>query len=300
MVKEFPELQGVMGKEYALLQGEDSQVATTIYEHYLPRYSGDSFPATVTGSILSITDKLDNIVSCFINDLIPDGSQDPYALRRQALGIINIILLQEMYFPINQVIELNINLLLKDRQSVEQLISVNKNKIQIIKDFIFQRLRYLLLEKKYRYDIIDAVLAKNSDNILDILARVIAIQNIYQTPGFIHTITAATRAFNLSRNVPGLIVNTNLFQEKEEHNLYNHYLRLKEIIENLIKRHCYDDVFLNLETMNVPIDTFFDKVLVMVEDEEIRSNRLTLLRTIANLYFSVADLTKIALAKGTI
>ena len=300
MVKEFPELQGIMGKEYALLQGEDSQVATTIYEHYLPRYSGDSFPTTVTGSILSITDKLDNIVSCFVNDLIPDGSQDPYALRRQALGIINIILLQEMYFSISQVIELNINILLKDRQLAEQLTPENKSNVQIIKDFIFQRLRYLLLEKKYRYDIIDAVLAKNPDNILDILTRITAIQNIYQTPGFIHTITAATRAFNLSRNAPGLRVNISLFQEKEEHSLYNHYLKVKEIIEKLIKRHCYDDVFLNLETMNVPIDTFFDKILVMVEDEKIRSNRLALLRTIADLYFSVADLTKIALAKGTI
>ena len=300
MVKEFPELQGIMGREYAILQGEDSLVANTIYEHYLPRYSGDTFPTTITGSILSIVDKLDNIVSCFVNGLIPDGSQDPYALRRQALGIINIILQQEIYFSIDKFIELNINLLSKDGQSTELLISENKVNVEIIKNFIFQRLRHLLLEEKYRYDIIDAVLAKSPDNILDILTRITAIQNIYHTSNFIHTIIAATRAFNLSRNTSDLKVDLNLFQEKEEHILYHHYIRFKEIIEKLIKRHCYKDVFINLENLNVPIDTFFDKVLVMVEDKKIRNNRLALLRKIADLYFSVADLTKIALAKGTI
>jgi len=300
MVKEFPELQGVMGKEYALHQGEDPQVAIAIYEHYLPRFSGDKFPTAMTGSILSIADKLDNITSCFINDLVPDGSQDPYALRRQSLGIINIILLYKMNFSINNIIDLNINLLLTDKNLTEQKIINSRINIQDIKDFIFQRLRYLLLEREYKYDIIDAVLAKNPESILDVLARTEAIQNIYHTANFISTITAATRAFNLSRNTQELWIDNTLFQEKEEHYLYNCYLKIKKIIENLIIKNNYNDVFNNLEKMNKPIDIFYDKVMVMVKNEKIRNNRLALLKSIANLYFFVADLTKITLAKGNI
>ena len=300
MVKEFPELQGIMGREYALLQGEDSQVATTIYEHYLPRFSGDNYPKTITGSILSIADKLDNIVSCFINGLIPDGSQDPYALRRQALGIINIIILQKIHFSVDKVIDLNINLFLANRDLAEQLNFKNKISIQMVKDFIFQRLRYLLLEKQYRYDIIDAVLAKNPNSIFDILNRITSIQRIYHTSNFLQTITAATRASNLSKNTSNLEIDVNILQEKEEHSLYNQYIKTKEAIEKIMTKQCYDEAYACLKTLNKVVNVFFDEVLVMVDDENLRNNRLALLKNIADLYFTVADLSKIALAKGTI
>ncbi len=300
MVKEFPELQGIMGREYALLQGEDSQVATTIYEHYLPRFSGDNYPKTITGSILSIADKLDNIVSCFINNIIPDGSQDPYALRRQALGIINIIMQHKIHFSIDQIIDLNINLFLTDKCETKPLNIKNRIGIQIVKDFILQRLRYLLLEKQYRYDIIDAVLAKNLNSIFDILNRITSIQRIYHTSNFLRTITAATRAYNLSKNISNLKIDANLLQEREEHILYNQYIKTKESVEKLMAKQYYDEIYACLETLNEVIDVFFDEVLVMVDDENLRNNRLALLKNIADLYFTVADLSKIALAKGTI
>ncbi len=297
MVKEFPELQGIMGREYALLQGEAPQVALSISEQYLPRFSGDNFPTTITGSILSISDKLDNIVSCFINGMAPDGSQDPYALRRQALGIINIVLFNKLNFSINKIINLNTSLLTESKNMKKENCLIDSAINLLIKDFIFQRFRHLLLEKKYKYDMIDAVFAKRPDNILDVLTRIEALQKIYDTSEFAHTITAAARAYNLSKNSTELKIHRALLQEKEEVELYNTYLELNEAIEKLLSEQRYSDVFTSLEIMNKPIDLFFNKVLVMVEDDKIRKNRLALLKSIANLYFSVADLTKIALAK---
>ena len=300
MVKEFPELQGIMGREYALLQGEDSQVALSISEHYLPRFSEDSFPTTMTGSILSISDKLDNIVSCFINGMVPDGSQDPYALRRQALGIINIVLFNKLNFSLNKMIDSNINLLASIGETKEKICLTDSVNKQAIKDFIFQRFRHFLLEKKFKYDLIDAVFAKSSDNILDALARVEVLQKIYGNKNFANTITAATRAFNLSKNIAESKIDFTLLQEKEEIQLYHNFIKLKENLEKLLSEQRYSDIFTNLELMNKPIDLFFDRVLVMVEDEKIRKNRLALLKSIADLYFSVADLNKIALAKVNI
>ncbi len=298
MVKEFPELQGIMGREYALLQGEAPAVATTIFEHYLPRFSGDNFPKTITGSILSIVDKLDNIIACFLNNIIPDGSQDPYALRRQALGIINIVLLHNLEFSLSKIINLNINLLRNNKNLAEQKVFLKRIDTQDIKYFIFQRFRFLLLERGFKYDIIDAVLAINPDSILDILARIKAIQNIYHTSSFTRIITAATRAFNLSRNITELSIDNNLFQEQEEVTLYLSYLKVRENVTTLIAKHDYITIFTNLAQLNKPIDNFFDKVLVMVKEERVRHNRLALLKSIANLYNTVADLTKIALSKG--
>lgn len=297
MVKEFPELQGVMGKEYSLQQGENPEVATTIFEHYLPRFAGDIFPATITGNILSIADKLDNITSCFINNIIPDGSQDPYALRRQSLGIINIVINNKLNFSLDSIIDANINLVIENRHlELNNFLNGKVNK-QIIKDFIFQRFRFLLLEREYRYDIVDAVLAKKPENIMDALFRIKSMQNKYSTDIFAQTVTAAIRAFNLSKSSCQVEINDTLFQEKEEYDLCQTYLKVKETVEKLSLKQKYDDVFANLETLNRPINIFFDKVLVMVEDEKIRNNRLALLKSIADLYFSIADLTKIALVK---
>jgi len=297
MVKEFPELQGVMGKEYALQQGENPEVATTIFEHYLPRFAGDNFPVTMIGNILSIVDKLDNITSCFINNIIPDGSQDPYALRRQSLGIINIVINNKLNFSLDSIIDANINLIIENRHlELNNFLNDKINK-QIIKDFIFQRFRFLLLEREYRYDIVDAVFAKKPENIMDALLRIKAMQNKYSTDIFVQTITSAIRAFNLSKSSCQVVVDDTLFQEKEEYNLCQTYLKVKETVEKLSLKQKYDDVFANLETLNRPINIFFDKVLVMVENEKIRNNRLALLKSIADLYFSIADLTKIALAK---
>jgi len=298
MVKEFPELQGIMGKEYALLQGEDNQVAITIFEHYLPRFSDDCLPKTMSGGILSIADKLDNITSCFINGIIPDGSQDPYALRRQTLGILNIILNKSINFSIDSIIDFNIMQLLTAKvEQLEKKID-SKSLRNNIKDFILQRFRHFLLEKGYRYDVIDSVLIKRPTNIIEALSLIKLIQGAYHTSGFMKIITAATRTFNLSKNANVYEIDCLIFQEKEEQFLYDQYLQVKEKIEQAMSHNDYKKVFCYLEEMTVPIDTFFDHVLVMDEDVLIRNNRLTLLKKITEMYHSLADLSKIALAKG--
>ncbi len=299
MVKEFPDLQGIMGKHYALLQGEEVEVANTIYEHYLPRYSGDIFPASVTGSILSIADKLDNIVSCFLNNLVPDGSQDPYALRRQSLGIINISIINKMYFSINKMIDLNIDIIIKNNNLMKESCINNTISAKNVKDFIFQRLRYLLLEKDYRYDTIDAVFEKNPDCINDALDRIKAINTIYDSESFTQSIAAATRTFNLSRNSEKIDIDPSLFQENEEYSLYEHYLIFKKNIKDILMTRDYSLFYKTLEYMNKPIDLFFDNILVMVDDTNVRNNRLALLKNIADLYFSIADLNKITLSKSS-
>lgn len=298
MVKEFPELQGIMGKEYALLQGEDTLVAQAIFEHYLPRFSEDDLPETISGVVLSIADKLDHITSCFINQITPDGSQDPYALRRQSLGILHIILENHMDFSLENIIDFNIKILLKNKTSWEKIEEQNKKLKQEMMDFIFQRFRYLLLEKGYRYDILDAVLAKKTKSIIDVLFRIKTIQAIYHLPKFNKIITAATRTFNLSKNTNKMMINRALFREKEECLLYDHYLTVKQKIEKAMNQKDYEKVFEHLEALTGPVDSFFDHVLVMEKEENIRNNRLSLLKELTEIYHTIADLSKIALAKG--
>jgi glycyl-tRNA synthetase beta chain len=298
MVKEFPELQGIMGKEYALLQGEDKQVAEGIFEHYLPRTSFDNLPKTIIGKVLSISDKLDNITACFLNNNVPDGSQDPYALRRQALGIINIILSSKdkIDIPLYDIIGYSVKIL-KDNSNLTNNIDNNKI-IYEIKDFILQRLRFMLIEKGYKYDILDSVLTRSPDTLNDALLRIKIIQDIYNLPRFNKIITAATRTYNLSKNSKINTINRKYFTEKEEINLYNYYIAINDKIEMAISKKEYDKVFDYLETIAEPINTFFDNVLVMEKDEKIRNNRLALLIKITEMYYNLADLSKIALAKG--
>jgi glycyl-tRNA synthetase beta chain len=298
MVKEFPELQGIMGKEYALLQGENQQVAESILEHYLPRSSDDKLPKTIVGKILSISDKLDNITACFINNNIPDGSQDPYALRRQSLGIINIVLSSEnsMDIPLYDIIKFNIKTFINTSKTKDKF--DNDEFIYKIKDFILQRLRYMLIEKGYRYDVIDSVLKRNPNSINDTLTRVKIIQDIYELPKFNKIITAATRTYNLSKNNKDNEINCDIFSEKEEKRLYQYYIEVNDKIKNAISKKEYDKVFDYLEKMTEPINTFFDNVLVMEKDAIIRRNRLALLAKITEMYYNLADLSKIAMAKG--
>jgi len=296
MVKEFPELQGIMGKEYAILQGEDRAVADAIFEHYLPRFSDDSLPNTIYGTILSIADKLDNITSCFVNNNIPDGSQDPYALRRQSLGIINILLSNNINISFDEIINHNINLLLSN-DSFSVNINIEELKLKI-KEFILQRLRYLFIEKGYNYDIIDAVLLLKPNNVIDAFLRIEAIQGIYKLPKFNRIITAATRTYNLSKNTEYYKINQSIFKEVEEKILYENYIKTNDNIKKALDKKNYREIFDTLESITESIDIFFDNVLVMDKDEEIKKNRLALLKNITDMYCVVADLSKIALAKG--
>ena len=296
MVKEFPELQGIMGKEYAILSGERKEVAEAIFEHYLPRFSGGRLPLTKSGMILGIADKVDSIIGCFLMGLTPTGSQDPYGLRRQSRGKIAIILKNNLQISLKDIIWKSLSLY-KESVSVELKIDENEIVSQILY-FLKQRVKNIFLEDGIRYDVIDAVLAVDSDgDVVDIKHRIKAIEELYNQPIFVKILNSSSRVLNLSKNSEETEIDRSLLKEKAElrlyHNYENNYPRIKEFISNKE----YKKVFNLLGDLCEPVGEFFDQVLVMDKDEEIRKNRISLIKKIGILFNQVADLSKIVSVK---
>jgi glycyl-tRNA synthetase beta chain len=296
MVKEFPELQGIMGKEYAVLSGERKEVAEAIFEHYLPRFSGDRLPLTKSGIILGIADKVDIITGCFLTGLIPTGSQDPYGLRRQSRGLIAIILKNNLQISLKDMIWKSL-FLYKENVSLKLNIDENEIVSQIL-NFYIQRVKNIFLEEGIRYDVIDAVLAVDSDyDVVDIKHRIKTIEELYDQPFFRKILNSSSRVLNLSKNNEETDIDRSLLREKAELSLYQDYesiyLRTRESI--CIKE--YKKIFKLLEDLCEPVDVFFDQVLVMDKDKDIRKNRIALIRKIGILFNQVADLSKIVSMK---
>lgn len=296
MVKEFPELQGIMGKEYAILSGERKEVAEAIFEHYLPRFSGDNLPLTKCGMILGIADKVDTIIGCFVMGLTPTGSQDPYGLRRQSRGKIAIILKNNLEISLKDIIQKSLSLY-KESISVELKIDENKIVSQIL-SFLKQRVKNIFLEDGIRYDIIDAVLAVDSDgDAVDIKNRINAIEELYNQPIFRKILSSSNRVLNLSKNNEENEIDQSLLKEKAELNLYHKYEIVFPQIKEFIFRKEYKKVFKLLGDLCEPVDEFFDQVLVMDKDNNIRKNRIALIKKIGILFNQVADLSKIVSTK---
>ncbi|MCQ2380766.1 MAG: glycine--tRNA ligase subunit beta [Acidaminococcaceae bacterium] len=286
MVVEFTELQGVMGREYAKLDGEAAEVSTGIFEHYLPRFAGDVLPATDIGRLVGIADKLDNIVATFSRGLAPTGSQDPYALRRQALGIINIIIAANYHFSLNKVLGgiadlLNIPADKKTADLLKQII-----------DFIKQRLKNMLIEQGIRYDVVDAVLAESkNDDVADLYKRALALNKFVVTETAEELIQAATRVNNLCKKSEGeYAINTDLFQKDAETVLHNQTVALNKEMLPLIVKFDYEAVLAVAVKLVPAINKFFDDVMVMDKDENIKNNRLALLAAVQDITNAVGDL----------
>ena len=290
MVTEFTELQGVMGREYALLDGEKADICEGIFEQYLPRFAGDILPKTELGQILSIADKVDNIVATFSRGKAPTGSQDPFALRRQALGIINILLESRKHMDMVKVVGASILLL---KVPVEKIKELGK---QII-DFIKLRFRNLLLEQKIRYDVIDAVLADERNNDLyDLYLRAQALNEYVNGEKAADMIQAATRVNNLSSKAETVVpVNESLFKEEAEKELYAVVKKLDTEIIPLTVRYDYAGALNILSELNAPVNKFFDDVMVMDKDEAVKNNRLSLLCLVKDLVNCVGDLSKLVM-----
>jgi len=296
MVKEFPELQGIMGKEYAILSGERKEVAEAIFEHYLPRFSGDRLPVTKGGMILGIADKVDTIIGCFVMGLTPTGSQDPYGLRRQSRGKIAIILKNNLEISLKDIIQKSLSLY-KESVSVELKIDENKIVSQIL-SFLKQRVKNIFLEDGIRYDIIDAVLAVDSDgDAVDIKNRIKAIEELYNQPIFRKILSSSNRVLNLSKNNEENEINRSLLKEKAELNLYHNYESIYSRTREFIFNKEYNKIFKLLGDLCEPVDEFFDQVLVMDKDKDIRRNRIALIKKIGILFNQVADLSKIISVK---
>ncbi|HBC93404.1 MAG TPA: glycine--tRNA ligase subunit beta [Pelotomaculum sp.] len=289
MVFEFTELQGIMGREYAERSGEEQSVATAIYEHYLPRFAGDQLPATLPGKILSIADKTDNIVGCFAIGVQPSGSQDPYALRRQALGIIHILLEGDFALSLEKLVETAYR---GYEGKVRLKLSLSNVKEEVA-EFFKQRLRGIFSDKGYSYDTIEAVLAAGFDNFNDTLLRLQALHSFRQNQAFGNLLTAFIRANNLSKDTGVRAIDPFLLEDASEKGLYESLLEIKQKVYDSQMKQDYHAVLAAIATMQEPLDSFFNSVMVMVEDEKVRANRLALLAGLAALVKQVADLGKI-------
>ena len=290
MVCEFTELQGVMGREYALLDGEEPEVAQGIFEHYLPRFAGDELPTTDIGRLVGIADKLDNIAATFSRGLIPTGSQDPYALRRQAIGIINILVDGNYHLP-----------LLKTISAVLGLLNVpsakNGELLAQLQEFFVQRVKNMMGDQGIRYDVIDAILnEKANDDIVDLFVRAKALAEYVETSEAAESIQAFTRVVNLCKKAEGeTIIKKSLFVEPAEKELYEVVCRLqKETIPALVAYN-YADVLKLINEVSAPVNKFFDTVMVMDKDENVKNNRLALLVQVKETASMVGDLSAIVL-----
>jgi len=288
MVYEFPELQGIMGRYYALKSGEDQEVSNAIYEHYLPRFAGDNLPSSDTGMVLSLAEKIDNLVGCFAIGIRPTGSQDPYALRRQAMGIVNIIL--------ESGIKINLKNVLASAYdgfvSVKPDISKN-NTVSDVLDFILQRMRGILLEKGMSYDVIESVLNKPNYDLNDTIKRVKTIQDFKDTRMFEDFIIVYNRANNLSKSWDNEFIDEKLFVDESEKELFKSFNLIQDEVKKAVKTQDYNHALEMLSGLRSQVDNFFESVMVMVEDKELKANRLGLLKAIANLCNSITDFSKI-------
>lgn len=290
MVTEFTELQGVMGREYALLDGETKAVAQAIDEHYMPRFAGDSQPASVAGRIVSLADKIDTIVGTFSRGLIPTGSQDPFALRRQALGIVNMLKEAQYHISLSQLVAKAMELL-KIADAGQQTKLQND-----VADFMKLRLKNVLADAGIRYDVVDAVFV-TVDDIYGVFLRAQAVNEAVKQD-MEKTIQAFVRTGNIARKAEDVqaAVEAGLLAEQVEKDLYKAYEAAASKVEKEIAAQDYAGAIATLSQLAAPIDAFFDGVMVMDKDEKIKNNRLGLLKLVDNLICQVADFSKIVLA----
>ncbi len=289
MVFEFPELQGVMGRDYAVRNGETEHVAEAIFEHYLPRFAGDILPETKAGQILSIADKVDTVVGCFAVGIQPTGSQDPYALRRQALGICHIILNSDMRLSLQALIG-------KAFANYEGKIEAKLSREETIKEvteFFRQRVKNILESKGITYDVIDAVLAPGYDDLIDTVNRAEALTNLRNQEIFGKLLTAYNRVANLAKKAETSHIEPAVFVEEAEKALYKEYVNASEEFKTYLQEGQYRQLFQRFALLQQPIDNFFEQIMVMVDDERVKNNRLALLKQISDLMLPIADLTKI-------
>jgi len=288
MVGEFPHLQGIMGGIYAKLAGEKEEVALAIYEHYLPQTAGGPLPKSAAGAILSIADKLDTIVGCFGVGLIPTGTADPYALRRQTIGIINIILEKNYPLSLSALIDQCLILL---AEKIEQ--PPHTVKAEVL-EFFKGRVQNILLMKELAPDVVEAALAAGFDDLVDLQARAQALHEFKKVPDFESLAIAFKRVVNISSGYGPGKVDREKFEHPREQALFEAYQIRKVKAEEKISQKDYPSALRELAMLRQPVDEFFDSVLVMADNEAIKANRLALLANISQLFFRIGDFSRIS------
>lgn len=295
IVGEFPKLQGVMGRIYAEKADEDAPVAIAVEEHYRPTYSGGPLPETLIGAVVAIADKIDTICGCFSAGLIPTGAADPYALRRQGIGITQIMQRQGFSISLKELIQAGAKPFDTGAGADQTALA------QQIQQFIKNRIAYLLSEDGYAKDVIAAVIDVSIDSIPDVWYRAEALESMKSRPHFQQLAAGFKRVANIIRKsgrldsdapLPG--VDDRLFEHPSESALYAAYLEVAQKVSHAVAGNRFNDALQELASLRNAVDDFFDNVMVMAEDEKIRENRLVLLGHIAALFGKLADFSKIS------
>ena len=283
MVTEFTELQGVMGKEYALLDGESPEVAEAIFEQYLPRFAGDVLPQTEAGKVLSIIDKVDNIVATFSRGLIPTGSQDPYALRRQTIGILNILLGSEWNISLRPIFKASMELLNVPAEKQDELLDQ-------VEEFFTLRLKNIFLDREVPHHVIDLLLSNNELSVADAegLVNALLVNRIDED---VELVQAYTRMYNLVKDVEYTGVNSDLLKEDAEKELFEAASKASEASSAAWEAGDYDAVVAVPATLVPAINKFFEDVMVMDKDEAIKANRLQLVRLAYSVMAIIGDIS---------
>ncbi len=290
MVKEFTDLQGIMGGLYAKAEGYAESVWRAIYEQYLPSSTDSASPSTRISALLALADRLDTVCGSFTVGLIPSGSRDPFAVRRQGNGIVKILLDREISGSLDRMI----------RWSLESFAPASEETVVELKKFFEGRLRFILEEAGIAYDCINAGLAAGFDDILDARDRVTALQLVRTESDFLSVASSFRRIANILGQAGdfGETVDPARLTEPEEFDLWQAYRELQPRVQQARIRRDYAAALRTLASIRPVVDTFFDKVLVMAPDPQIRSNRLALLSSLSRLFFGVADISEIVLSRS--
>jgi glycyl-tRNA synthetase beta chain len=290
MVGEFPSLQGVMGRQYAKLSGEAPEVAEALFTHYLPRHADDDLPADRIGALVGLADRLDTICGCFGVGLVPTGTADPYGLRRHALAVIRILRSQELHLDLVETVAAALKLL---KEKISR--PVEETALEVL-DFFQTRLQHLLLAEGFDHETITAVLAAGCRDVVEAADKVRALEEFRRSPDFPALAVAFKRVINISRGAEAGEVTALLFEYPEENLLFESTELMELEVSGALERRDYAAVGRALAWLKGPVDAFFEKVLVMAEDANLRRNRLALLLRISRTFLLMADFSKITTA----
>jgi len=288
MVGEFASLQGVMGKRYAQVGGEPDDVATALDEQYMPRGASDSTATTAVGQVLAIADKLDTLVGIFAIGQKPTGEKDPYALRRAALGILRTIIERELDIDLKVIIAQSAKLL-------SGKVDASKVESEVF-DFMLDRLRAYYSDRDVPIDVFEAVSALRPSRPLDFDKRIKAVSIFRALPEAQSLAAANKRVGNILKKAKVSVdgtVNEGLFEEAAEKALFSELASLSGSVEPLFNKGDYEAALCKLSSLRKPVDDFFDSVMVMADDENIRNNRIALLNQMSSLFLRAADLSRL-------
>jgi glycyl-tRNA synthetase beta chain len=290
MVKEFTDLQGVVGGLYARAEGYVDSVWRAVYEQYDPKSTNSPSPGSAAGAILALVDRLDSVCGCFSVGLIPSGSGDPFAVRRQGNGILKIIFDHRLSISLEDVIQWSLTAYGRKGDPVSKG----------LKEFFEGRLKFLFEEMGYAYDCIHATLAAGFDDPLDALERLRALQELRQEPDFLSLASNFKRVMNILSQAGDVssVPDESMFQDPAESALWQSYLQVRPEVEAARKNHDYGAALRSLASMRSVVDEFFKAVMVMAEDPAIRNNRISLLYNVSQLFRSIADISRIVIERG--